>query len=164
MFTLDMVQTTALAGLVIFLGYGIRRIIPPLSRYNLPAPVVGGLVVAIAMLAFRNTGVDPLRFDTSLQVPLMTAFFTTIGFGSSLTLFRKGGSMILVFLAISVGFTLVQNAVGIALAAPLGQHPLFGVLNSSATLVGGPATGLAFAPLFEKAGVQGAATVAVAWP
>ncbi len=162
MFTLDMVQTTALAGLVIFLGYGIRRIIPPLSRYNLPAPVVGGLVVAIAMLAFRNTGVDPVRFDTSLQVPLMTAFFTTIGFGSSLTLFRKGGSMILVFLAISVGFTLVQNAVGIALAAPLGQHPLFGVLNSSATLVGGPATGLAFAPLFEKAGVQGAATVAVA--
>jgi ESS family glutamate:Na+ symporter len=30
------------------------------------------------------------------------------------------------------------------------------------TLTGGPATGLAFAPLFEQAGVQGAATVAVA--
>ena len=56
----------------------------------------------------------------------------------------------------------MQNAVGIAVAVPLGQHPLFGVLNSSATLVGGPATGLAFAPLFEKAGVHGASSLAVA--
>ena len=30
------------------------------------------------------------------------------------------------------------------------------------TLTGGPATGLAFAPLFEAAGVPGAATVAIA--
>ena len=45
---------------------------------------------------------------------------------------------------------------------PLGMHPLFGVLNGSVTLTGGPATGLAFAPAFEEAGVPGAATVAVA--
>ena len=44
----------------------------------------------------------------------------------------------------------------------LGQPPLLGVLAGSVTLTGGPATGLAFAPLFEEAGVQGAATLAVA--
>jgi ESS family glutamate:Na+ symporter len=44
----------------------------------------------------------------------------------------------------------------------LGQHPLMGVLAGSVTLTGGPATGLAFAPLFEEAGVPGAATLAVA--
>ena len=37
-----------------------------------------------------------------------------------------------------------------------------GVLAGSVTLTGGPATGLAFAPLFERAGVPGAATLAVA--
>jgi ESS family glutamate:Na+ symporter len=37
-----------------------------------------------------------------------------------------------------------------------------GVLAGSVCLTGGPATGLAFAPLFEKAGVSGAATIAVA--
>ncbi len=37
-----------------------------------------------------------------------------------------------------------------------------GVLAGSVTLTGGPATGLAFAPLFEQAGVTGAATLAVA--
>ncbi len=52
----------------------------------------------------------------------------------------------------------MRNVVGIGIAVPLGQHPLFGVLNSSVTLVGGPATGLAFAPLFEKAGINGAAS------
>jgi ESS family glutamate:Na+ symporter len=36
-----------------------------------------------------------------------------------------------------------------------------GVLAGSVTLTGGPATGLAFAPIFETAGVTGAATLAV---
>ena len=36
------------------------------------------------------------------------------------------------------------------------------MLTGSVTLTGGPATGLAFAPLFEANGVPGAATVAVA--
>jgi ESS family glutamate:Na+ symporter len=36
-----------------------------------------------------------------------------------------------------------------------------GVLAGSVTLTGGPATGLAFAPLFEQAGVTGAAALAV---
>jgi hypothetical protein len=47
-------------------------------------------------------------------------------------------------------------------AASLGVPPLLGVLAGSVTLAGGPATGLAFAPLFEQAGVKGAATLAVA--
>jgi glutamate:Na+ symporter, ESS family len=38
---------------------------------------------------------------------------------------------------------------------------LMGVLAGSTTLTGGPATGLAFAPIFEEAGVTGAATLAV---
>src|SRR3546814_833090 len=41
-------------------------------------------------------------------------------------------------------------------------HPLFGVLAGSTTLTGGPATGLAFAPLFEEAGIRGAESIAVA--
>jgi len=40
--------------------------------------------------------------------------------------------------------------------------PLLGVLAGSVALTGGPATALAFAPLFEQAGVAGAATLGVA--
>ncbi len=162
MFTLDMIQTVAFAGLVVFAGYGIRKLIPVLARYNLPAPVLGGLVIALVNLAARGFGGSPFTFDTSLQGPLMTAFFTSIGLGSSLKLLRTGGMTIVTFLIIAILFTILQNVIGIAVAVPLGQNPLFGVFNSSVTLVGGPATGLAFAPLFEKAGVPGASSLAVA--
>ncbi|MGH6692985.1 MAG: sodium/glutamate symporter, partial [Gammaproteobacteria bacterium] len=56
----------------------------------------------------------------------------------------------------------LQNLVGGLVAIGLGQHPLMGVLAGSVTLTGGPATGLAFAPFFQEAGVPGAATLAVA--
>ena len=48
---------------------------------------------------------------------------------------------------------MLQNVVGALLAAALGQPALMGVLAGSVTLTGGPATGLAFAPQFEAAGV-----------
>jgi ESS family glutamate:Na+ symporter len=162
MIKLDMIQTLALAGIVVFIGYFIKDRIKPLARYNLPAPVIGGLVVAVIQLINHIAAVSLFTFDTALQVPLMTAFFTSVGFGSSLRLLKTGRSHILAFLAIAVIFALLQNITGIAVSLMLGKHPLFGVLNSSVTLVGGPATGLAFAPDFEKAGVAGASTIAVA--
>ena len=45
--TLDFTQTLAFAGVVLFVGYGIKRAVPLLTRYNLPAPVIGGLLVAV---------------------------------------------------------------------------------------------------------------------
>jgi ESS family glutamate:Na+ symporter len=92
----------------------------------------------------------------------MIAFFTTIGFGASLSLLRIGGPQVLRFFLLASVFAVVQNLIGIAVALAFGLHPLFGVLAGSVTLTGGPATGLAFAPLFEQAGVAGAASVAVA--
>ncbi len=162
MLTLDFVQTLAFAGLVLFLGYGIRALIPWLARLNVPAPVVGGLLVAGALLFARSRGVTPVAFDTALQTPLMIAFFTTVGFGASLSVLRIGGPQVMLFFGFSTLVAILQNVVGVVVATGLGQHPLLGVLASSVTLVGGPATGLAFAPDFERAGLAGAATLAVA--
>ncbi|HEX2309932.1 MAG TPA: sodium/glutamate symporter, partial [Vicinamibacterales bacterium] len=51
---------------------------------------------------------------------------------------------------------------GALVAVALGQPALMGVLAGSVTLTGGPATGLAFAPQFEAAGVPAAGTLALA--
>jgi ESS family glutamate:Na+ symporter len=75
---------------------------------------------------------------------------------------RLGGPLVVGFFAFSTSVAVLQNVVGAGVALLLGQPPLLGVLAGSVTLTGGPATGLAFAPLFEQAGVQGAATIAVA--
>jgi ESS family glutamate:Na+ symporter len=162
MLELDLVQTLAFAGVALLLGEGLRRIVPVLARYNLPAPVLGGLFVAIAVLVARGQGVTLVQFDTTLQSPLMIAFFTTIGFGASLSLLKVGGPQVLRFFLLATVFAVLQNVVGILMAVGFGLHPLFGVLAGSVTLTGGPATGLAFAPLFEEAGVIGASSVAIA--
>jgi ESS family glutamate:Na+ symporter len=161
-FTLGLVDTVAFSGVVLFLAYGIRHRVPLLARYNIPAPVVGGLLVAAVITISRARGTTLLTFDTTLQAPLMVAFFTSIGFGASLGLLRSGGPAVLLFFALSTVIAVLQNLIGGGLALLLGQPPLMGVLAGSVTLTGGPATGLAFAPLFEEAGVQSAATLAVA--
>ena len=159
---LDLIQTVAFAGIVLFLGYGIRRLVPPLARYNIPAPVIGGLIVAGILTALRTPEYTPITFDTTLQSPMMVAFFTSIGFAASLRLLKVGGPQVLLFFGVATLFAVAQNVLGAGMALALGLHPLFGVLTGSVTLTGGPATGLAFAPLFEANGVPGAATVAVA--
>jgi ESS family glutamate:Na+ symporter len=159
---LDLIQTLAFAGLVLFVGYGIKRRVPVLGRFNIPAPVVGGLLVASGLSLAHQRGVTLATFDTTLQDPLMIAFFTSIGFGASVALMRVGGPLVLLFFAISTATAIAQNLLGILFAHMLGQPPLMGVLAGSVTLTGGPATGLAFAPLFEQAGIPAARTLAVA--
>ena len=162
MLQLDAVQTLALAGLALFLGYGLCRVVPVLGRYNLPPPVIGGLVFAIVAWVAYERDTTLWTMDTSLQTPLMVAFFTTIGFNASLRLLRISGKQVVVFLALASGFAVAQNLLGMAVAVGFDLHPLFGVLAGSTTLTGGPATGLAFAPLFEEAGIRGAESIAVA--
>jgi ESS family glutamate:Na+ symporter len=159
---LDLVQTVAFAGVILFVGYGIRRLIPALGKVNIPAPVCGGLPVAGVLAVLYFSGIQPLKFDTTLQVPFQNTFFASIGFAASLALLRKGGPLVFTFLALSIVVAALQNVLGAGLAYLLGQHPLMGVLAGSVTMAGGPATGLAFAPNFEEAGVAGAATLAVA--
>jgi ESS family glutamate:Na+ symporter len=160
--TLDSIQTLACGGLFLLVGYAVRRRVPVLMRFSIPAPVIGGLLVALFMLACRHWGVTPLRFDTALEQPLMVAFFTGIGFNASAALLKVGGRQIVLFLGLASALAVVQNLLGIGIARAFGLPPLFGVVTGSATLAGGPATGLAFAPLFAQAGVHGAQSVALA--
>jgi ESS family glutamate:Na+ symporter len=162
MLELDLIHTLAFGAVVLCLGYAIRRAVPILARYNLPAPVIGGLLVSLVVLAARQWDRTLFQFNTTLRDPLMIAFFTTIGFGASFGLLKKGGPQVLLFFALSTIAAALQNVAGAATAHALGQPPLFGVLCGSVTLTGGPATGLAFADQFEAAGVTGAAPIAVA--
>ena len=158
---LDFVQTVAFAGLILFLGYGLKRLIPALTRYNIPAPVAGGLPVAALFAIGYSLDWRPLAFDTTLQTPLQNTFFASVGFGASVLLLKRGGPLVLIMMIVASLAAALQNVLGAAVAYLLGEHPLMGVLAGSVTLTGGPATGLAFAPLFEAAGVPGAATLAV---
>ncbi|MGE5678883.1 MAG: sodium/glutamate symporter, partial [Pseudomonadota bacterium] len=95
---LDIIQTIALATVVLFLGQTLRKKISFLEKYCIPAPVVGGLIFAILALVLRQNGLMTFEMDTTLQKVLMTAFFTTIGFTASFKLLKKGGTKVIIFL------------------------------------------------------------------
>jgi ESS family glutamate:Na+ symporter len=157
---LDLLQTLALAAVVYYAGVKLRQRIGILDRLNIPSAVVGGLIFALAVFLMRDRVMN-LSLDASAQPVLNVAFFTTIGMGASLALLRRGGAAVFVFLLFSIVVCVVQNLLGMGIAAALGQSPLLGLMAGSVTLVGGPATGMAFAPLFEQAGLQGAGVVAI---
>lgn len=158
--SLDLIQTLALAGVVYAFGIGLKRAIPLLARLSIPAAVVGGLSFALFATLSRGSLVR-FSLDTSAQSLFMVTFFTSIGMGASWSLLKRGGTPVVVMLVLATVLALVQNFVGIGLASMFGIHPLIGVIAGSLTLVGGPATGMAFAPAFEEVGVQGAGVLAI---
>ncbi|HEX6088938.1 MAG TPA: sodium/glutamate symporter, partial [Gemmatimonadales bacterium] len=158
---LDLLQTLTLAAVVYFGGILLRRRLAWLDRLNIPAAVIGGLIFTLAVVIARQLGFA-LTLDTSGQPLLSVAFFTSIGMGASLALLRAGGVQVAIFLLLATVFCFVQNFIGMGIASLFDAHPLLGVMAGSVTLVGGPATGMAFAPVFEEAGLRGAAPLALA--
>jgi glutamate:Na+ symporter, ESS family len=162
MIQLDFYGTLVAASLVLLLGRGLVGRVGFLRAYNIPEPVAGGLVVALLLLALRALDVE-VRFDTSLQAPLMLAFFATIGLSADFASLRKGGRVVGIFLLAVTGLLIVQNAMGIGLATLLGLDPLMGLLAGSITLAGGHGTGAAWGATFsEKFGLASASELAMA--
>ncbi len=157
---LDLLQTLSLAAVLYLIGLQLRQRVAWLDRLNIPAAVVGGLLFALLVLVGRDRFLS-VQLDTSAQSLLSVAFFSSIGMGASLALLRVGGIQVVIFLLFAILFCFVQNFLGMAIAHGFGEHPLLGVMAGSVTLVGGPATGLAFAPMLEEAGLVGAGTLAL---
>lgn len=150
MIQLDFYGTLVAASLVLLLGRKLVAHVALLRTYNIPEPVVGGLLIAALLLLFRQFTGSEVRFDSSLQTPLMLAFFASIGLNANLKSLRQGGKTVGVFLAVVVGLLLVQNTLGIALASLLGLDPLMGLLAGSITLSGGHGTGAAWGGTFTS--------------
>jgi ESS family glutamate:Na+ symporter len=158
----DLVFSLALAALVLFAGYFVQRRVPFLSRANVPAAAVGGLLFAGLVYALRAWGVAGVSLNTTLRAPLQTAFFTTIGFGATLSLLRAGGWRMGFFWLLATLTAVVQNVAGMALAVALGAPALLGIICGSLTLTGGPATGQAWEARFAELGVAGAGSLIIA--
>ncbi|MCO4038101.1 sodium:glutamate symporter [Pseudomonas aeruginosa] len=134
---LDALSTTALALLLLALGSQLKKRSRWLTRLCVPSPVIAGFGFAFLVWLLRDRGWLDIGLDTSLQTPLMVAFFTTVGLGGSLGLLRKGGKTLLVYLSACWALAILQNLIGVGSAGLLGLDPLLGIMAGAVSLEGG---------------------------
>lgn len=161
-YSCDMTVTLALAAVLLILGHYIKRLIPLLRRFFIPAPVIGGLLFSFVTLAGHETSTFSLSFDSTLKDLLMTAFFTSVGFTASLKMLYKGGVAVVIFLGVAFTLICLQNVAGVVLAEFFGLNPLIGLATGSISLSGGHGTSAAFGPVLEKYGLEAGLAVAIA--
>ena len=161
--TFSAYYTLIMAVLVLLLGKLLVSRVRFLREFNIPEPVAGGLVVAAGILTMNQIAGWTFAFDNSLQTAFMLVFFSSIGLSANFAKLREGGLGLVVFLLVISGFIVVQNGVGMGLAAALGLDPLIGVVAGSITLVGGHGTAGAWGTVLEQQyGLTGATTLGIA--
>ena len=159
---LNIYQTLAAATAVYYVGVLLRLKIPFLRRYCIPAPVIGGILFAILNDILYVNGIWTYRQDTVMQNVFMMLFFTSIGYTASISLIRKGGSLVAKMAVLTALLILCQNAIGIALAHVFDLSPLMGLATGSIPMVGGHGTSGSFGPVLESVGLDNATTIAFA--
>ncbi|PAF52285.1 sodium/glutamate symporter [Helicobacter sp. 13S00477-4] len=135
---------------VLLIGRLIIKRVKFLQDYDIPEPVVGGVIAAFLVLIVYHFFHLEFKFDSSLRDPLMLAFFASIGLSADFASLKKGGKMLGIFLIIVVGLLFLQNIIGIGIAQAMGVNPLIGMLGGSITMSGGHGTGAAWAEVFKK--------------
>jgi len=160
---LEYYETFVVAALALLLGRKLADWVPPFKTYSIPEPVLGGLTVAFLLLAAHTLFDFSVRFDTSRQEQFMYMFFASIGLNADLASLRKGGRTVALFLAVVLGLLVIQDLVGVSVAAALGLSPAVGLLAGSVTLSGGHGTGAAWSSVFaERFGISSATELALA--
>ncbi|WP_121756980.1 sodium/glutamate symporter [Helicobacter felis] len=148
--TLDVYGTLVCMVGVLLLGRWIISKIKFLRDYDIPEPVVGGVLVAIAIMIAHKFYDFKLVLDSGLKTPLMLTFFITIGLSADFASLKKGGKMLGIFVAVVGVFVVIQNAVGVGIASLIGANPLMGLLGGSISLIGGHGTSAAWSDVFIK--------------
>ena len=154
--------TLAIAVGVLMLGQFLRKKIRLLETFCIPAPVVGGLVVAIVSCILYVAGIVEFVYDDTFREICMVFFFTSVGFQANLAVLKEGGKDLILFLVQVIILIVLQNVLAVGVSHLLGVNPLVGMCTGSVPMVGGHGTAGAFGPVIEDFGIQGATTIATA--
>ncbi len=146
---LDGRQTIILAILVLYLGKFLIGKSAFLRGYNIPEPVVGGLIASLIFGLLYVSFDMQFKFALDVRDELLIAFFTTIGLSSRFETLLKGGTQLGVLLVLAAIYLGIQNGTGVAVATLAGFEKLVGVIGGSVSLSGGHGTAIAWTPIFR---------------
>lgn len=163
MIELDAITTLCLACVLYLIGQSIINHVSILRRICIPAPVIGGLLFSILVAILDSLHIVKIKLDASfIQDFFMLAFFTTIGLGASLKLFKIGGKVMLLYFMFCGIMAICQNIIGVSLAKILNIQPLLGLTAGSMSMEGGHGNAAAYGKTIQDMGVDSAVTAALA--
>ncbi|MFR1808772.1 MAG: sodium/glutamate symporter, partial [Pygmaiobacter massiliensis] len=160
---IGMFQTLAIAILAIYLGEFLRKKIPAIKKYCIPAAVVGGTIFSIVTCILYVTNVVAFSFDYStMNTFFYNVFFAASGCAASMALLKKGGKLVVIFSVLAAVLAALQNALALGVGTAMGMNPLVALMAGSTPLTGGHGNAASFGPIAESMGGTGAVEVAVA--
>ena len=159
----DAFVTFTLAILLLFVGKELTQRMPTLRKYSIPEPVVGGFLCTLVVGLVYFVANVRIHFDLNVRDLLLLYFFAGIGLKSEVKTLVAGGRPLVVLLALSATFIILQNMLGMGVASTFGLDPRAGLLVGSISLVGGIGTTLAWVPDFtERLGITNALEIGTA--
>lgn len=138
--------TVTLGIVVYFAGALLSRRIAFLQNYNIPEPVTGGFVAALAIWTLHAATGWSIGFELATRDRLLVIFFATVGINARLSNLLAGGRVLVILCVLTVIFVFLQNVVGTLGASLFGLPSAAGVIMGSVALVGGHGTTIAWAP------------------
>lgn len=125
--------------------------------------MTGGLIAAAAtLLAYVVLGVE-ISFSLEARDLLLIYFFTGVGLDARLDDLISGGRPLLVLLALTLVYQVIQNLIAAGSVAALGLPRGITAFVGSASLVGGHGATIAWSPIItERFGLANALEVGIA--
>lgn len=158
----DSTMTLAMAAVLLLIGYFVKNKVSFLTKYCIPAPVVGGFLFMFVTFAGHASNTFAFNFTNSFQDVFMLAFFTTVGLGASFSLLKKGGIMLIIYWLCAGIISIFQNIIGIAVGTAVGLDTPYALLSSAISMIGGHGAALAYGTTFSEMGYTPAVAVGAA--
>ena len=106
--------------IVLFIGKRLNDAFGFLREFSIPEPVTGGLLFSVGFaLLYLAAGIKVV-FELTARDVLLVYFFITIGLNAQFGDLKKGGRPLAILLAATTAYLVLQNLVGIGVAAGLG--------------------------------------------
>jgi ESS family glutamate:Na+ symporter len=160
---LDGFLTVTLGIVVLFAGKRMNDAFGFLREFSIPEPVTGGLLFSVLFGILYGLSGVVVEFDLHARDVLLVYFFTTIGINASFKDLLAGGKPLVILLAITIAYMMVQNLTAISVAGLFGGSAAAGLLGGTVSLIGGHGTAIAWAPrISEEFGIANAMEIGIA--
>ena len=136
---LDFLTSVAIAGVAFLVGGTLVRRVGALQRWNIPAPIVGGLLAAALLALPALFGVRVEVPDSGPPVQFLAGLLTTnMGLHVTTKVLRHGSRLFLLFVAAGVVLYAVQFVVVLPVALLAGQPVEYAMVIGPLAFVGVP--------------------------